>query len=218
MFVSSKAVLHVLRGSRGKKIVKEVMGEHRPGVWVSDLYSAQLGHAEQSQICLAHQIRDVRYAIDSGDEVFAPRMMELLKEAVDVGRRREDLCWVELEGSLEILKGRLDEILLLEPTEEEGRKLLKRYIKHKDSLFVFVTNREVPYTNNVSERSIRMSKTFLKVTNGFRSEWGADMFAAVRSVINTGKLNGLSAFESIVAVIENRGIISPEHSSQYISS
>jgi transposase len=30
---------------------------------------------------------------------------------------------------------------------------------------------------------------FRKVTNGFRSEWGADTYAAFRSVVSTAKAN-----------------------------
>jgi len=37
-----------------------------------------------------------------------------------------------------------------------------------------------------------MSVIFRRVTNGFRSEWGRDLFAAVRSVVNTGKRPKLS--------------------------
>ena len=40
---------------------------------------------------------------------------------------------------------------------------------------------------------MRMSTVFRKVTNGCRSQWGRDRFAAVRSVVNTGKRQGLSA-------------------------
>jgi hypothetical protein len=45
-----------------------------------------------------------------------------------------------------------------------------------------MTNRAVPYTNNVSERHLRPSVIFRKVTNGFRCEWGAETYAAFRSV------------------------------------
>jgi len=38
-----------------------------------------------------------------------------------------------------------------------------------------------------------MSVIFRRVTNGFRSEWGRDLLAAVRSVVNTGKRQGLTA-------------------------
>ena len=38
------------------------------------------------------------------------------------------------------------------------------------SLFVFVTNRELPATNNGSEQALRPCVTFRKVANSFRSQ------------------------------------------------
>lgn len=35
------------------------------------------------------------------------------------------------------------------------------------------------------------------MTNGLRSLWGADVHALIRSVIGTGRLNGLSAHQAI---------------------
>ena len=55
----------------------------------------------------------------------------------------------------------------------EGRKLRRGIEKCRDELFVFVTRRDVPPTNNVSEQRLRPSVIFRKVTNGFRSAWGA---------------------------------------------
>jgi hypothetical protein len=46
-----------------------------------------------------------------------------------------------------------------------------------------------------------MSKIFRKLTNGFRSNWGRDLFAAVRSVVNTGKRHGFNAFEAIIKAL-----------------
>jgi len=54
VFQNSEVVIHVIRRSRGAGVVAEVLGEHRPALWVSGLYSAQLGHAEDWQICQAH--------------------------------------------------------------------------------------------------------------------------------------------------------------------
>ena len=50
---------------------------------------------------------------------------------------------------------------------------------------------------------------FRKVTNGTPSEWGAEFFAAVRSVIGTGRLNGLSPFDAIAMTIDGRSILNP---------
>jgi transposase len=44
---------------------------------------------------------------------------------------------------------------------------------------------------------LRWSVVFRKVTNGFRSNWGAELFAQVRSLINTAKRQGISAFDAI---------------------
>src|SRR3954451_14574451 len=58
------------------------------------------------------------------------------------------------------------------PAGDAGRKLHKRMLANRAHLFVFMSNRAVPYTNNVSERHLRPSVIFRKVTNGFRCEWG----------------------------------------------
>ncbi|MGI4802643.1 MAG: IS66 family transposase [Janthinobacterium lividum] len=45
VFQNGEVVIHVIRNSRGSGVVREVMQGHRPAIWVSDLYSAQQGHA-----------------------------------------------------------------------------------------------------------------------------------------------------------------------------
>jgi hypothetical protein len=40
---------------------------------------------------------------------------------------------------------------------------------------------------------------FRKVTNGFRAEWGAKVYAAAASVIATGRLHGMTALEALRA-------------------
>jgi transposase len=67
-----------------------------------------------------------------------------------------------------------------------------------------MTRRDVPYTNNGSERALRMSVIFRKVTGCFRSAWGAQFYAATLSVIATGKLHGKTALEAVAAVISQR--------------
>ena len=66
------------------------LGDWRPDYWISDRYGGQMGWAvREHQVCLAHLIRDVQYAIDAGDAVFAPGLKGLLKRACAIGRRRD---------------------------------------------------------------------------------------------------------------------------------
>ena len=60
-----------------------------------------------------------------------------------------------------------------------------------------MTNRDVPATNNISEREIRPSVVFRKVTGGFRSDWGAKVHAGYRSITGTARLRGQAALEAV---------------------
>jgi transposase len=62
---------------------------------------------------------------------------------------------------------------------------------------LFLSDPTVPPTNNSSEQALRWSVVFRKVTHGFRSDWGAQLFAQVRSVVNTAHRQGISAFDAI---------------------
>ena len=67
-----------------------------------------------------------------------------------------------------------------------------------------MSNRAVPYTNNISERHLRPSVIFRKVTNGFRCEWGAETYAAFRSVVSTAKANRASVLDTVRFVVSSK--------------
>ena len=189
VFIGTLAVLHVMRPSRGKAVVADLFGAVQPMVWVSDMLGSQRGHAAQWQVCLAHLLRDARYAVECGDTAFSAPFKRLLLRAIAIGRRRERLAGSTLTQYQADLQRRLDRIMAAAPLGEPGRRLRKRIAANQAHLFVFVTNRDVPYTNNISERHLRPSVIFRKVTNGFRCEWGAETYAAFRSVVSTAKAN-----------------------------
>ncbi len=91
VLLSSTAVYHLIVDSRGAAVLDDFLGEAKPEVWVGDRYAAQAGHADERQLCLAHLLRDLQYAIDSGDTGFAPGFHKLLQRAVGIGQRRADL-------------------------------------------------------------------------------------------------------------------------------
>ncbi|MEO0708808.1 MAG: transposase, partial [Cyanobacteria bacterium J06649_5] len=79
----------------------------------------------------------------------------------------------------------------------------------QQNLFLFLEDASIPPTNNSSEQAIRMSTLFRKVTNGFRSDWGKDLFAAVRSVVNTGRRQGLSDLQAIEMALKGQSLFRP---------
>lgn len=201
VFVTTLAVLHVIKPSRGKAVVTALFGEIRPEVWVSDMLGSQRGHGAEWQVCLAHLLRDAKYAIECGDTAFSAPFRRLLLRAVAIGQRRDTLKDTTLKQYLYDLDRRLDRIMAEVPIGEPGRKLRKRMLANRAHLFVFMTRRDVPTTNNVSERHLRPSVIFRKVTNGFRCDWGAETYAAFRSVVSTAKANGASVLDTVRFVL-----------------
>jgi transposase len=201
VFVTTVAVLHVIKPSRGKTVVTALFGPVQPEVWVSDMLGSQRGHGVLWQVCLAHLLRDAKYAIECGDTAFSASFRWLLLRAITIGRRRETLKDATLKQYLYDLDRRLDRIMAAVPTGEPGRKLHKRMLANRAHLFVFMTNRAVPCTNNISERHLRPSVIFRKVTNGFRCEWGAETYAAFRSVVSTAKANRALVLDTVRFVI-----------------
>ncbi|RKX68244.1 hypothetical protein DRP43_06000 [candidate division TA06 bacterium] len=69
--------------------------------------------------------------------------------------------------------------------------------KRKNQVFNFLFYPDVPYDNNGSERAIRNLKVKQKVSGGFRSDRGAEIFAILRSVVDTIIKKGGNPSESI---------------------
>ena len=203
VFHHADSACFVIRPSRGKVVVGEFLGDVRPAVWISDRLGAQMGWATRDQqVCLAHLLRDVQYAIDAGDAAFAPGMKHLLQRAVRIGRRRPTLSDATLLAYHARLERSLDQLLKPEPTAKAGLKLQRIIKRFRQSLFVFLTDREVSPTNNGSEQALRPCVIFRKVTNGFRSVWGADLYADVRSVLETARRRGIPILRAIRITLE----------------
>jgi transposase len=194
--------------TRAKRVLEDFLADHRPAFWLSDRYSGQKGLARrQHQFCLAHLIRDAQYAMDAGDDCFAPGLIVLLKRACRIGRRRDQLSDRQLAFYNRKFVKKLSELLRLRPTHEEGIKLHKTIGESRRNLFVFITNRALEATNNASERALRPCVTFRKITNGFRTEWGAKLYADIRSVLETARRRDVNPLDALTSTLSSRPLL-----------
>jgi transposase len=198
VFHHADSACFVIHPHRSRAVVEEFLGQYRPDFWVSDRLASQMGWARiEHQVCLAHLLRDVQYAIDAGDAAFAPGVHALLKDACAIARRREHLADATLRGHARKLDARLDALLKIAPQGKQGEKLRRMIKKYRRHFFVFLENRAVPPTNNGSEQAIRPCVIFRKVTNCFRSEWAAKLYADIRSVLETARRRAIGALQAI---------------------
>jgi transposase len=208
VFHHGDSAVFVVDEHRSKAVVASFLGDWRPDYWISDRLGSQKDWAKKDQqFCLSHLIRDVQYAIDEGDAVLGPGLKGLLKRACAIGRRRPELKDSTLKAYQADLDRRLDRLLALNPTHKAGRKLQKTFKEIRPHLFVFVTHRELTATNNGSERALRPCTIYRKVTNGFRSEWAAKLYADVRSAIETGRRRCIRAIDAIRLTLQGQPLV-----------
>ena len=62
---------------------------------------------------------------------------------------------------------------------------------------------EVPFSNNLSERSLRSSKTKMKVSGQFKNILNAQYYSNIKSYIETCKRNDINIHEALVRLLEN---------------
>ena len=85
-----------------------------------------------------------------------------------------------------------------------GHNLLFRLRDYCGDVLRFLTDPDVPFTNNQAERDIRMMKCKQKVSGGFRTSTGAEQFARIRGFISTARKQQWNILESITNALNGQ--------------
>lgn len=191
----------VISRTRGYATIEKTFPAGFPNAtYVSDSLSAQLKTvAGRHQLCLAHLLRELNYFEQIYHHQWVIDMKDLLKRAIKLKQSMAPGQYGEpLEERSAIL--REFKILINQSLPDKVPKIFpfqKRLLKRKEQVFNFLFYPDVPYDNNGSERAIRNVKVKQKVSGSFRSERGAEIFAILRSVVDTIIKKGGNPFESI---------------------
>ena len=202
VFVGDNREYHVIVPSRGYDVIENFMQGCKAEVWVCDCWRAQLhAPAKMCQICLSHQIRTLQGLMDKRPRLaWAREMQSLFRKAIHLRNRQEKMTAIGYKRQVAIIEKRLAQ-LLKQTFKGLGRNLLGRYRKYRHSLFIFLYRTDVPAHNNACERALRPSVIHRKVLGSFRSDWGAQTYASLATVLNTAKRNGQSAFQKLVQLM-----------------
>jgi transposase len=202
VFMSNQAIVHEAQLSRAAQVVRDVMGNHRPKIWLSDGYSAQQNHGHHHQTCLAHLARDIAYALETSDDMVPFRLKLWLDKVFTLARNITGFAASTLKAKKRALENTLADILATSPECEIAETVRAKLARASPRLLTFLDYPDVvEITNNGCERALRPAVIQRKVTNGFRSMWAAKGDCAVRTVVDTQKLNGNSPFQTILATI-----------------
>jgi len=208
VFQTPTAAYHTIQRRRNTEVVLTFLNGTIPRVWTSDLWKPQLkAPAVQYQICLAHQLRDLTYAMQAETgparapaRAWAEAMATLLRRAIHIHHEQQAgrLDEATYAVALVDIEAACDALLAAPLLAGWSYDLQTRYQVHRTGLLTFLHHPGVPPTNNASERSLRPSVVHRKVTGGFRSEAFAQGYAALRTVADTARKRGHDVYGLLV--------------------
>ena len=211
-----------LHQKRGKEAMDEInILPHYTGIAIHDHWKSYYSYTNCTHgLCNAHHLRELEFINKRYAQQWVLEFTRFLLRIKDrVGKMKlegektlsvNSLAYYKKEYR-RILKEADKEIALL-PTpaqSEKGKKkqhkaknLWNRLYHYREDVLRFMIDFNVPFTNNGSERDMRMSKNKAKISGSFRSKQGADDFCKNRSYISTCKkrdINVLSALEDAIS-------------------
>ncbi|MDR2794135.1 MAG: transposase, partial [Treponema sp.] len=68
----------------------------------------------------------------------------------------------------------------------------------------FMTDKEIPFTNNQAERDLRMIKVRQKISGCFRSWEGAYYFCRIKSCLSTCEKHDISSADALKMLFEGQ--------------
>ena len=203
-----------------------------PGVRGTLVHDGLLGYKNLDclhSLCNAHHLRELVFVHEYCDQKiwdgWAQEMIDLLVQAkrevagaAQVGSLLSPERQACYEAQWEGLLSRGEQInpeAVREgaPTGKRGKlgqstafNLLKRLRTYRCDVWRFMTHRDVPFTNNLAEQALRMSKVKQKISGGFRTAHGATTFFAIRSYLATMHKQQANILDCLVSVFEAQPI------------
>ena len=181
------------------------------GISVHDHWKPYFTFDCRHALCNSHYLRELERAWEQDGQMWAKNMKRWL-EKVNVAVNRHNGKLPKKKAELYLKKYRA---LITranrecpEPEREgpikrgrikksKARNLLERLRDYETEVLRFMTDSRVPFTNNLSERDIRMTKVQQKISGCFRSIEGARIFCRVRSYLSTCRKHGVEPAESL---------------------
>ena len=185
VYSSGDFTLKRLHRNRGKKAMAEFdMIPKYGGIIVHDCWASYLSYKNCGHgLCGSHLTRELTFIVDSNSYAWARNMKKrLLKACQEVAaspnKCLDDARYARLQKNYRNILTRGQKEMPAIPPKAPGKRgklaksdahnLLERLRGHETAVLLFAKNPLVPFTNNRSERDLRMAKVKQKVSGCFR--------------------------------------------------
>jgi len=196
VFGTSDSAFYTIDKSRGKDVVRRILGEIFIGVLVVDGWKAYLSLNCEQQSCMAHLLRKIRKLYAAFPKLrsvykFYIKFRKILRDGERLQVQREKLGEVIFKRRLKKLNKRLDELLTWPNPNDILKDIIKKVERQRQRILTFVEHNGVPCHNNYAEYLIRIGVLKRKVSFGSKSAKGAETYAVLLSIYTTCKLRNI---------------------------
>ena len=164
--------------------------------------------------CCVHLIRDLKELNESLPREWIENLIKLL---VDTNIKRKEyidksILQFDSEVSDKVIEDydkiveQAKKINLKDFNQYYGkdeRTMIKRLEDYKENYLIWILRFDIPFSNNLSERALRGSKTKMKVSGQFANIQNAEYFARIKSYIETCKCHNINPHTALVRLIED---------------
>lgn len=161
--------------------------------------------------CNAHLQRDLQKVVDNLNHEWAKELKKLITEGIDIRNKSLEKNEGTNEKFCQTFFNQFEEIMLKGIEENKQAKdkyyvdtektLITRILDYKNNYFAWVTDFKIPTTNNLSERSLRSSKTKMKISGQFQNIERAQDYSRIKSYIETVYRNNVNVYEALLRLV-----------------
>src|SRR6056297_365399 len=189
------------------------------GIPCHDHWKPYYQYGTSHALCNAHHLRELERAWEQDKQQWAQKMALLLKEintaTLDAGGHLNDFdAGIYRKRYRSLLEEADKECPAPDESQRKGRRgrlprskarnLLERLRDFESDVLRFMVADEVPFSNNLAENDLRMTKVQHKISGCFRSWEGAKMFCRIRSYLSTCRKQGLTASAALRLLFEGK--------------
>ena len=163
-------------------------------------------------LCNAHHLRELTRAWEQDDQQWAQKLKNLLetinRKVTDAGGAldAQESQKYRLKYRVILKQGEIECPEPIRPKKKgkrgrikksKSRNLLERLRDYEQDALRFMDIQRVPFSNNLGESDIRMTKVQQKISGCFRSMDGAQIFCRVRSYLSTCRKQGVKSSQAL---------------------
>lgn len=196
-FITDLDTLVIVKRTRGKRVIEEVLGKDFQGTIVCDGWRPYPSFTSRIQRCWAHLLREAKCYAEHVNE--ANPLSKALHQLYDDLKTsmEDDPPPGERARLVSNAKRRLRYWLKKRYRSEEVKKLVGKVRNGFDHWFTFVTTPGVEPTNNRAERALREHVVQRKIIGTFRNGKGTRIYETIMTMLATWKQRGLNPAQTL---------------------